>query len=114
MTTTTYAQINIGRNVGDVPMDSATWAEFIREARVALAESVDWTDTTVSYWAYGDTQVHLGTGEWDGVAEDSAHVSLYTERGMHVGNIERWARDMAATYGQDSIAIITGSTLVTA
>ena len=110
----TYAQLNIGRNVGNMPMDSATWAEFIREARVALAESVVFDDGAPSEWLYDSTQAHMGMGEWGGVTEDSAHVSLYTERGMYVGNLERLARDMAATYGQDSIALITGSTLITA
>ena len=112
--TTQYAQLNIGRNVGDVPMDAATWAEFIREARVALAESVVDTDGMRSTWLYDNTQAHYGRGEWGGVAEDSAHVSLFAEQGMHVGNLKRWARDMAATYGQDAIALITGSELVTA
>lgn len=109
-----YAQINIGRNVGTEPMDAVTWAEFIEEARVALAEAADPADSAAPCWHYEATQVHRGTGEWGGVREDSAHVSLFVEGGVHVGYLRRWARDAAATYGQDAIAIVTGSELVTA
>lgn len=117
MTKVTYAQLNIGRNVGTVPMDDTQWGRFIEHAKAALAygagEDRRWfpaeRDARIA-----QAQVHYGTGEWAGVAEDSAHVSLFAEDGIDVAKLQAMASDLASMFEQDAIAVILGSTLITA
>ena len=54
--------VNIGRNVGDVPMEPPRWAEF--QGRVShLLRDAGGTQAFI--------QAFTGVGEWNGVPEDS-------------------------------------------
>ena len=114
MTKVTYAQLNIGRNVGTVPMDDKQWAWFISTAQSVLMGAQHLIPCGHGDAQRNDVQVHRGAGVWGGVAEESAHVSLYWETGMDADYINEQAGVMARMFDQDAIAVITGSTLVTA
>ena len=105
---TTYAQLNIGRNIGDEPMDLGKWHEFIEDAATALV-----------YAAYGDNtdtlkrtvEVHTGLGRYIGddghiVVEDSAHVSLFCPEKFDLEYLEHRARKLESRYSQDMVAVI--------
>ena len=105
-----YVQINIGRNVGDTPMTSDRWNEFIQAAAGVL----------ISAKAPGSTapfMVHRGVGVWvddDGerVYEDSSHISIFDEQGLDLDKIRAGLATLRDDFGQDSIALIVGSELI--
>ena len=93
-----YVQANFGRNIGIEPMSAERWEEFAR--RVATAFLVD-------------TETHFGTGTYGGITEDSAHVSGFMPTsGIPFLRVE--LSDLAAEFGQDSIALVIGSELIKA
>jgi hypothetical protein len=108
-----YAQLNIGRNEGDTPMSDDRWAAFQRDAVRALALCAGGVDLSIERVAELEAmvQTHLGLGEWDGVPEDSAHLSVYSERGVDVKRLTGMAEYLASKYGQDSVAVVAGSVL---
>ena len=114
MTKVTYAQLNIGRNVGSVPMDDKQWEWFIGTAQSVLMGAQHRVPVTNGNAQRDDVQVHRGAGVWGGVAEESAHVSLYWETGMDADYITEQASVMARMFEQDAIAVVLGSTLITA
>lgn len=110
-----YIQINIGRNfqpnkfnlIGGTHSD-VEWEEFIKDATHIVEQFQLQTDV------YGTTlpQVHLGIGEWDGVPEDSAHISAYHEGGFDTDGLSEWVYRLKKQYSQDNIAVIFGSKLI--
>lgn len=115
MTIATYAQLNIGRNVGDVPMDAGRWEWFVNTAQSVLMGAQHRVGGSPAGESHRkDTQVHYGTGVWGGVAEESAHVSLFWEQGLDVDYVREQAAIVARLFEQDAIAVIVGSELVTA
>jgi hypothetical protein len=108
-----YAQLNIGRNEGDAPMSDGRWTAFQRDAARALALCSVGLDADMDSVATAEdtVQTHLGRGEWDGVPEDSAHLSVYSERGVDVKRLAGMAEYLASKYGQDSVAVVAGSVL---
>ena len=112
--TTQYAQLNIGRNVGTEPMLDWVWEWFTDGAANVLLEATRRVAGCMSGATRADVQVHFGRGEWDGVAEDSAHVSLFWADGMDVSHIREASALLARMFQQDAIAVVLGSELVTA
>lgn len=117
-----YIQASIGRNVGTEPMADAVWHVFKQDTREALFLSVHDVDIAVAVGIeWEDLQVHTGIGEWDGVKEESAHVSVYfdTKPGqVNAARLHEHLSDrlvaLAREYGQDAIAfIVTDSHLAT-
>ena len=102
----TYAQLNIGRNIGGAPMSDKRWQEFISRAKVALNIAARGVVTDLVALV-GNCEVHLGTGEWQGVAEESAHISLYNADGFYVQLLEVMAGKLADKFGQDLVAVVT-------
>lgn len=106
--TTQYVQVNVGRNVGTDPMPEQVWHAFLWDVTSDLTASVRGTFDN-------PFQLHEGTGAWidaDGqrIEEDSAHVSI-------IADIDAYALRLALAatakrYGQDAIALILGSELV--
>lgn len=109
---TQYAQLNIGRNVKDEPMVDWLWEWFQDGAANVLLEATRKAAGGMSGATRADIQVHHGRGEWDGVPEDSAHISLFWEDGMDADHIRHLAGVVARMFGQDAIAVIIGSELV--
>lgn len=114
MTQVTYARLNIGRNVGFEPMDDKQWEWFISTAQSVLMGAQHRVPVTNGNAQRDHVQVHRGTGYWGGLPEESAHVSLYWDRGMDADYITEQAGVMARMFDQDAIAVILGSTLITA
>ena len=122
-----YVQVNAGRNVGTVPMSDERWDRFYAELSWALGRyaadmtpGLEWTDYAL------DAERHTGLGTWDGVTEESMHVSLYWDDATPADKRD-YAADLAAGdtlratlkalargYGQDALALIVGSELITA
>lgn len=95
-TTTT---VSIGRNRPGGELTEQAWLEFIRATDNAVR------DTESDVYFYGS-----GTGEWDGVFEDSFTWVFETP----VNGTLEWTRRALATlalfYGQESIALTIGET----
>lgn len=88
-------QASVGRNIGDEPMSARDWSRFLNDVSDALR-------------AQGERpEVHMGQGTWDGVTEESAHLTFY--RDTHPENVRaimiRLA-DLARNYGQDAIGLV--------
>lgn len=133
-----YIQINIGRNFTDSRGAAKThtnrnWSDFQNETVAVLLTAVN---ATLNYQPSAiakasRVEVHTGTGTWDGVTEESAHISLFhnveldmfalLEGGESVGFapanvtnatemvtflLETHLSDLARAYGQDAIAFI--------
>ena len=110
----TYAQLNIGRNVGDVPMSDANWSWFKDSVADALASSVRMLHDVPRIEVRARIETHSGLGQWGEIdPEESAHISIYWPGGLDVDYINDQARTLAAMFDQDAIAVIIGSTLAT-
>jgi hypothetical protein len=105
-------EFRFGRNIHNVPMDDHRWESFIAEAHEHLehlaAAVQDESDRELQQWI----EVHRGNGTWDGIAEESAIVTLYTD-----GVVEELAHDrllpvaqaFATEFQQDAVALVVGS-----
>lgn len=132
-----YIQANIGRNVtdlrdgSDMTLNDQSWAMFQRDVKDEIFLAVHDTDIAIAVEIeFEDFQVHIGVGEWQGVKEESAHVSVYFDSDGRAWDepTSTW-RDLAPAirdalqkrlsylafqYGQDAIAfVVTDSHLAT-
>lgn len=115
--TTQYAQLNIGRGVGNdgVTMAADVWERFVGACGDALAYAArDLAAGVTRTEMAGRVEVHHGSGVWQGVREDSAHVSLFNEHGISIAALRESVADLAHDYGQDAVALIVGSELIEA
>lgn len=114
-----YIQANIGRNVADKyrdeygmnldpRMSDDLWAEFQNDVVSIFRQNAEHSNAGEDLPSF---QVHLGMGEWDGVVEESAHISIYWEHGFDLDMIRQALTALAVDYGQDNIAFIVGSEL---
>jgi hypothetical protein len=115
-------EFRLGRNVkspntGVVePMDG--WDEFIGEAVAHLEGVADGLQSSTVRVLKQWVEVHTGAGSWEGVPEESAVVTLYTDGDLV--DLEPvlfdFAAEMAWRWGQDAVAVVVGgvSTLVPA
>ena len=106
MSNPTYAQLNIGRNIGGKPMSDKRWQDFILRASSALSIAARGGDNDLVALV-DNCEVHLGTGEWQGVAEESAHISLYNADGFYALLLEIMAGKLADMFDQDLVAVVT-------
>lgn len=113
-----YLQVNIGRNVNDKPMDDADWSEFKENIALKLTNTVIGSvPVTRDHYTEILSQVefHSGTGTWDGVEEESCHISIFSPAEIEPQFLELlrvYLRNTKRYYSQDAIALITGSELV--
>ena len=112
-----YVQVNIGRNEGGTPMSDVRWAWFVDTVRDAIVSSVikalpGPNYTGVRAVTLKEVQIHRGLGHWRGNMEDSAHISYMGE--LDVAYLRSQLAPIARMFGQDTIALIVGSELVTA
>lgn len=119
MTIKTYAQFNIGRNVGTTPMSLERWSAFISDACHALSMSALRADGQTLMDIEPRVEIHKGKGTWidtngNEIMEDSAHISLYWsdgplpwQTGFDLGKIRYYAAQLASDYDQDLVAVIT-------
>ena len=102
--------ITIGRNQGDTPMSDIARHTFqgdVLDLIVTTARRfMDTEDPEV--WA---VESWLGSAQWQGVQEESAHFQLRTRTELDfqlVFDLKRWLSFKAAEYKQDAIAFIEG------
>lgn len=119
-----YVQVNFGRNVGTVPMAPPLWDSFTSDVvRVIVHYAADMSGgEPVGYIA--DAELHDGFGTWDGVEEQSRHLSLFWEDNTPADQrifsddllagerLRKDLRELADAYGQDNVALIVGSELI--
>lgn len=128
-----YIQANIGRNANGVnrttnepnavPMSDTAWANFQQDVKEEILSALWEANMPADVVSLSDFQVHTGMGEWDGVPEESAHVSVYFDsNGTGVpfmmesikANLDQRLSYLAFQYGQDAIAfVVTDSHLAT-
>lgn len=87
--------VSIGRNVGDTPMAEGAWAEFISEVSLYVGGI---TRATARYGPF------LGTGEWNGVAEDTATLTFITGRPVAPSDLGDILSALSRLFNQDAIA----------
>lgn len=103
-----YVQVNIGRNVEESPMSAERWDEFINHAIMVVTDAANGDKLK----ANKAIEVHRGNGNWDGVPEDSAHISLFWADGFDLVGLRAYLRILKQLYVQDNIALITSSELI--
>lgn len=108
-----YIQVNIGRNIDNVPMGMVQWLEFQQKVIQALYDNTE----SIPYHLFKTSvEVHTGSGRsWDGekyISEDSAKISLFLESGWNIGQLRIDLRELRSRFGQDSIALVIGSELI--
>lgn len=121
-----YIQVNVGRNyepdrynpTGGVLTD-LEWGEFKNDivdnlVAVVLNESVDISQDN---WekVLNQVEVHNGQGSYEGIAEESCHISMFVHGGLtekSLGDFRRYLFNLKKEYSQGSIALIVGSELI--
>jgi len=95
--------VTIGRNVGSTPMSDTEWDYFIRTVQGII---VDHFAPSLTFGPF------YGTGEWQGVTEESAVITAVTH---YPGSTEQFGTrlaDIARTFGQDAIAWSFGPSML--
>lgn len=129
-----YIQINIGRNFSNENGAAGVHADPIwRDFQFAMMDAImdaiqaslptgQWPSAFHSDDEYAAFEIHTGMGEWDGIREESAHISVYFDHDgrRYDGILGKWfptAPDirehlsaslstLAKQYGQDAIAFV--------
>lgn len=94
---TTTVTITIGRNVGNIPLDSRSWERFRQSVSDAL------TAGSAETWAQA-TYV----GAWEGVSEDAA-IWLAAVPADRLGALRAALGALASLYRQDAIGLTVGT-----
>ena len=107
-----YIQVNIGRNfehstLGNMPMVSNIWREFQERVVYILLQLREHTDM-----GEPSVEIHTGVGDWDGVPEESAKISVYHEGGFDLDSIREQLFNLKKEYSQGTIALLIGSELI--
>lgn len=107
-----YIQANIGRNfdlgTGTLEMTDDGWHNFQQDVISLLRVNAMNHQTNMTTF-----EIHYGVGTWEGVTEESAHISALSSDGWDTENIKLGLAWLAEEYKQDSIAFIEGSSLIT-
>ncbi len=107
--------VTVGRNVrpshptlANKPLSDNDWRAYVSEVSHLLrryaANRTSWIE------------VHYGIGTWDGVAEESAKITIHDARtgGSAVPTLTRALRYLAGCHDQDALAVSVGrSELIT-
>ena len=112
-----FIQVSIGRNDSNGRMDAAHWNHFQQDVKDVILTSIYTPHPMLEEnWALAPKiETHYGEGEWDGVKEESAHLSVYfpTPAGVAAHRVrEMLDRDLsilAYDYDQDAIAYVVAT-----
>jgi hypothetical protein len=95
--------VTIGRNIGSEPLADPIWDEFTNQIHT-LARTL--LDPKLLF-------VYEGTGEWEGVTEQSrAFHFVQTSRATDRATLRSALVTIAENFGQDAIAFTTGPSLL--
>lgn len=90
-------QLSLGRNIGDQPMSDRDWRRFLNDAADTIRNQ-------------GETpELHLGSGVWGGVREESARITVYRDEApteTYRAHLRAFLPVIAARYGQDAIGLV--------
>lgn len=94
--------VTFGRNVGTTPMSDTRWAEFIEDVRGTLRQNT-----------FERQRVQLNTtegmGEWDGIPEPNAQVTVLLRSQVSEeaqATLKRDLSELARFYEQEAIAVM--------
>lgn len=121
-----YIQVNIGRsfvadrfNPTGGTLSDLQWGEFKNDivnnlVAVVLADSAD---VSQDNWekVLNQVEIHNGQGNYEGIPEESCHISLSVHGGLtekSLGDFRRYLFNLKKEYSQDNIALIVGSELI--
>ena len=111
-----FIQVSIGRNDSNGRMDAAHWNHFQRDVKDAIVIAVYAPHPTLEGLRLEPRiETHYGEGEWEGVKEESAHLSLYfpTPPGVAAHRVRAALEDdlsrLAYDYDQDAIAYVVAT-----
>lgn len=111
-----YIQANIGRNASNVPMSETAWATFQQDVKEEIVTAIYQATSAQGLGLMPLFQVHTGEGEWEGVKEESAHVSIYFDHPWEDAEfadiahaLEDRLSNLAHAYGQDAIAFVVAN-----
>ena len=114
-----YIQVNIGRNVGDKPLEIVDWESFQNSCRAALYQSANgnfWSESPTGRKNrevfFDAVEYNHGSGTWENGVEESCHISVFWEYGFDLDNLRELLKDVKDYFGQDNIALIIGSELI--
>lgn len=110
----------IGRNFSDShpltglrgkPMTLSAWERFIKDVEVDMVRTLLGATGDIS----GLAEVHRGKGEWNGVTEESAKITILMDgaalpRDVHA--LHSLLSQLAREYGQDAIALTLGHSIL--
>lgn len=109
-----YIQVNIGQsyvpnefNATGGTLSDLEWRCFRADVYMILSNNRKNPTTE-----YGNAEVFLGTGEWEGKLEESAKISMYHEDGFDLDSIREQLYRLKKEYSQGTIALIIGSELI--
>ena len=94
----------IGRNLGTTPMSAQRWHEFIADTQGTLEQNTFERQRE-------SIELRMGRGEWAGIEEDSAMVTVLLRSGLSdaaKANLKRDLTELARFYEQDAIALTIG------
>lgn len=121
-----YIQVNIGRSyepdrfnpVGGTLSD-LDWGEFKNDivdnlVATVLSEAVNVSE---DHWQeiLDQVEIHNGQGEWDGIAEESCHISIFVPNELSeksLGDFRRYLFNLKSEYSQGTIVLLVGSELI--
>lgn len=89
-------QASIGRNIGNVPMSSRDWSRFLNDVSDAIRVQGE------------SPEIHTGVGTWEGIREESAHLTFYRDEMPSNGDRTTMVLSLsrlATKYGQDAIGL---------
>lgn len=87
--------VSIGRNIGWQAMSTKDWTRFLNDTLNVIRHQGE------------SPEIHYGVGMWEGVVEESAHLTVYRDEvtaDMTYAYRQGLAR-LAHIYGQDAIAL---------
>ncbi len=114
-----YIQVNIGRNVGDKPLEIVAWENFQNSCRAALYQSANgnfWSESPTGRKNrevfFDAVEYHHGSGTWENGVEESCHISVFWEYGFDLDNLLELLKDVKDYFEQEAIALIIGSEFI--
>jgi hypothetical protein len=87
--------VSIGRNIGNEPMSDRDWTAFVNATSNAIRRAGE------------SPEIHFGHGTWDGIREESAHITVYRHTDTEIPRTAIYERlaFLAEYFGQDAIAL---------
>jgi hypothetical protein len=111
-----FIQVSIGRNDSNGRMDDDHWDHFQQDVKDVIITSIYAPHPNLPALSLEPKiETHYGEGEWEGVKEESAHLSLYfpTPAGVAAHRVrEMMDQDLsrlAYDYDQDAIAYVVAT-----